>query len=451
MLKKFIILTLVVLLESNFYAVSAQDDTQKIYDVKYKLTNFRNPSDLRGRFGLLLFSPDEKRLATIGTTRDVVIYDLADGAVKATINNGNAGFNAVSFNPDGERIILQDADYGAVGIYETASGKLVREIDGGGKLSSSKKIMLDTQRNVGGLEMPAAPVTSDWESVLIAKNEGEYRIVNPATGEEKFNLFHSDKPNAVLDFLKMAFGLYVVTGAFLISNGQFSADGNYIIIANGNKTPTLWNAKTGNLIAKLEADSDQVFGAAFSPNNQLTATSDLDGVTRIWKTATGELAASVGSKKERSYFTAWSADGERVVTNALKKDARVWNARNGEPLFTLDGSKAASVVFSPDGKLIATTPQQNKKIMAQIWSAENGKLLASVPRQKSEDRAFSLVWSPDSRMLVTPSSDFVRVWSAGGKPLQTLENAVFPARFNSGGTLLATGGKNDVGYVWQIK
>ena len=68
MLKKVLVFVFTILMFSNSFAAFAQENSaEKFAKVKFKLADFRNPSFLRGRFGLLLFSPDAKYLATGGT------------------------------------------------------------------------------------------------------------------------------------------------------------------------------------------------------------------------------------------------------------------------------------------------------------------------------------------------------------------------------------------------
>src|ERR1700754_5025538 len=105
MFKKLVVFTLLIILQGNFFTLSAQENKDKqIAQVKFKLPDFRNPSELRNRFGLLQFSRDGKLLATTGTDRDLKIYDVEAEKLKATIDSrkaglaGKAGYNAFSFS-----------------------------------------------------------------------------------------------------------------------------------------------------------------------------------------------------------------------------------------------------------------------------------------------------------------------------------------------------------------
>lgn len=457
MFKKLLICTLWILLQMPFFSVSAQTEKNETAQLKFNLTDFRNPSDFRMRFGLLRFSIDGKLLATSGTDRDLKIYDVESGKLLTTIDSkkaglgGKAGFNAFSFSPDGKFAVAQEENYSSVKVFDTTTGNLVRTIDGRGKLSAAKQIQAELFKGLGSLEMINITADSNWKNILITKNDGTFQIVDIESGTVKQTLEHTSKSNKTWDFMKMIFQAYVpVPLAFLIANGRFSEDGKKIIIANGDKTPTLWDVETGKLIAKLEPQTDRVYQAFFSSDSSLLITSDVDGVNKIWNADDGKLISSFGSEKDKNFAASWTKDSTMIVTTTLKGDARFWNAREGKVKHSLEKSRASGISFSPDGELIATIHQDDKKQMAQIWNAGNGKLIATLPRQKSEDRALSLVWSPDGKILVTASSDLVKVWNSNGEFLQTLPNAVFPVRFSADGKLLATGGKNDVGYVWQI-
>lgn len=446
------------LFNSIFVAAQQQESsTEQIFRLKYKLDNFKNPSQWRGRFGLLQFSPDGKLLATSGVFHNINIYNTETGELKTTLSGDKNGFNAFSFNPDGSKTaIAQDMDYSEIRIFDLETGKLLKEIDGTGNSAANKKILNNSMKGLAGLEMFEAPITPNWTTVLIQRNEGEYELVDVATNTVKYTLKHSEKSSRFRDFMKL---LFVPFPGILVPNASFSADGKHVVVANGNNTPTLWLTATGAQIARLEPQEDRVYQAIFSPDGQLVATFNIDGVAKIWDTETGKILASFGSKKEPIYGGAWDVSAQKFATISYKiklaslefeKDTPVWNARDGKVLYRLENANAGGIFFSPDGKLVATDERENKNIMARIWNAETGALLATLPRNKDEDRALNFVWNPDGKYLAAASSKEVKIWNVEGKFIQTLENAVFPARFSRNGKLLATGGKNDVGYVWQM-
>jgi WD40 repeat protein len=133
MLKKYIVFVLMLIFSANAAFSNAQTPNEKPkISLKYTLTDFRNPSNLRNRYGLLQFSPDGKRLAVSGTDRDIVFYDVETGKAVSNIESkkvalgGKLGFNAFSFSADGKFAVAQEESYSDFGIFDTSGGELVR-------------------------------------------------------------------------------------------------------------------------------------------------------------------------------------------------------------------------------------------------------------------------------------------------------------------------------------
>ena len=80
-------------------------------------------------------------------------------------------------------------------------------------------------------------------------------------------------------------------------------------------------------------------------------------------------------------------------------------------LQTLQGHQDSveSVVFSPDGKQIATASWDNT---ARVWSVDTGEELQTL--QGHESLVYSVMFSPDGKQIATASDDdTARVWQVG--------------------------------------
>ena len=77
-------------------------------------------------------------------------------------------------------------------------------------------------------------------------------------------------------------------------------------------------------------------------------------------------------------------------------------------IFVLNHNKFVwDVVFSPDGKYVATASSDNT---ARIWNASTGKQIFNLTH---DDRVYNVVFSPDGKYIATASADeTARVWNA---------------------------------------
>ncbi len=434
--------------------------------VKHNLAEFRDASIWKGRAGLTLFSPDGKYLAISGKTADVVIYETATGTIKTKIDG--EGFTAFSFSPDGTFVVAENSSNYSLEIYETETGKNIRNIRGLDKLSNFKKYIGGSglYGNAFGVyqyespEMQRVPISPNWKTVLINKNDKEYSIFDFATGDFKYELEHENFSKSwettKLIFLMLGNGTQL---AGSISFAEFSSDSKFVVIVNGNKKPTIWNVETGKLVAILETQN-KVFNAKFSPNGKMISTSDLGGVTNIWDSETGKSISNFGTKNDRTLVAMWSNDSQRIISvaSSKKNDVRVLEAKSGKNLFVFEKSDSFQIFASKDKGLIATIPKKDKTILFQLWETDTGKLLATVPRKKGENSLVSLKWSPDNQLIATTNGlrNDIQLWNLNGEHLQTLPNTTFPMKFSDDGKLLATGGrtadpKNDIGFIWDLK
>jgi WD40 repeat protein len=463
---KRILTVLVVFSSALSMSGLAQSPSQKdVAHIVASMSEFRDISVWKGRTGLMHFSADGKYIAVSAKTADIAIYSTETGKIVSMIDG--KGFLAVSFSPDSKNLVVQHKVDSSMEIFEVESGKSLRSIRGAGSTSRISKSLGGTGiiNEINGvfptivIEMGRIPAPNDWRNLLVNKNDSEFSLYDFETGSLKYELKHADYSGGK-ERAKIALALLIGGGSLYLgsaSNTRFSDKGTFLLIANGNRQPTLWKAATGELVAKLDSTA-RVMYHRFSPDESMVATSDYEGITRVWDTANGQMITTIGSKKQGAMVAAWSSDSSKIILIPEKTgDLAAFDPKSGQPEFSYSGSVPDGALFSDNLKFVATRPRKNKAVLFQLWETDTGKLLATVPRGKNEDAIISLKWNPNDYHFATSQGlkDDIKIWNTKGERLQTLTNTTVPMEFSSDGKLLATGGrlannKTDIGYIWAF-
>ena len=418
------------------------------------------------------WSPDARTFAVYDG--DVLLYDAATVKVRAVIKTSGAPMpKAISFTPDGGRLIIVSD---RVRVYDVADGRLLRQFGEGAEPinhyeTKFKPEMVSVLNSDGQyeneyktpgtyentLELPTMYISDrvaspDGKYLLVrARKDEDAQVYNLGTGELKFTL----EP-----FVEAGKKRRVSSGDAL---GEFSADGRFIVTSHADRTPRLWNATTGALVANLAPQSDTVYGVRFSPDSKFVATTSFDGIVKIWEAATGTLRHTIGAKKEQHYFAVWNPKDNSFVTKSVRSrkwEINIWDAATGALVAKLD-DKATKEKFeddltfdySPDGKILLTKatnystvlspllPNKKLRAIAHLWDARTGSLVTSLrddKKREGDDYIYDkFFWSPAGDFLITTGA-VVRLWNPRGELLQELDNkAVVTASLSPDGRLLA--------------
>ncbi|MCC3584509.1 NACHT domain-containing protein [Microcoleus sp. PH2017_30_WIL_O_A] len=148
----------------------------------------------------------------------------------------------------------------------------------------------------------------------------------------------------------------------------------------------------------------------------------------------------------------FSPDGKLLATGDTDGIVRLWEASSCREILTCKGHSnvVESVAFSSDGKILASG-SYDKTI--KLWDVKTGECLKVL--QGHTESVMSVRFNPDGNILASGSFDgTVRLWdirtSECCKILQDHTKVGFSVAFHPGGEILATGSGDQTIRVWNI-
>ncbi len=216
------------------------------------------------------------------------------------------------------------------------------------------------------------------------------------------------------------------------------------------------------LRAKLQGHTAWLTDVAISPDGKLVATASFDQTIRVWRTETAQEVSIFKRHEETVGAIVFSPDGKYVASSS-PSTVRVWSAITGEQTIELekDGSRFVSITFSPDGKHLAIA----NGLRAQVFEALTGKLSAtmeghtgivSLQGENIQGHIRAIDISPDGRFLLTGAGDnTARVWDFfTGQQIAVLDGHTEPittARFSADGHHVLSASSDHTAKIWDLK
>lgn len=432
------------------------------------------------------FSPDGKRLATVGADNTLRIWDVETG--KMLIDPIIAHDNwvlCVAWSPDGTRIVTGSADE-TIRFWDASSDeslgqpmglplsrhsdwirKLVYSPDGqilvsvseddtvifwnanNGRLLTDEPLRAHDNQVYGAAFDPTGDhlvtVGLDervvlWNmtkpdllgSLILTQNDEAHDVIYTSDGETIISLGY-DANVYRTDLTSLSSTILFTPEIGRLIAASLSPDESQLAVVSDVGQLQLWDMNTASpLTEPIVAHNSSIFDVAYSPDGTQVATVSDDTSMIVWDVAglinTNDFQfKTFADHADGVLAVAWHPDGKIIASASRDKTIKLWDVARGDVLASLEGhtSDIEDLVFSPDGNLLASAGRDNTIRLWDVQAALNGNLLPSEVLSGHTDWVLALAFSPDGTLLVSGGRDrAVILWDVADRQLigQPLKN-----------------------------
>ena len=371
-----------------------------------------------GEILALAFSPDGTILASSesGPDHPIRLWHVAEQQLQRTLFGHTGWTDALSFSPDGKTLVSGSKD-NTIRLWDVHTGKL--------------KHLLEEHRD----DVNAVTFSPDGKLLASGSRDGSIQLWDVRIGA----LFAVLEQNTrfPMEVEAIAFSPDCTTLASAIADQiwlwdistrqvtrileghtadvttvTFAPDGRTIASAGWDWTLRLWDTFTGKLRKTIGEHTSAVNTVAFSPNGKTIASASRglihlwrpkDGLLRLWYARTGEHIEHFIDHIDYVRTVVFSPDGKLIASGDFDSRLRLWDANTGNHIITLRGGGPA-VAFSPDGKLLANQYRGSRNnVTIGLWDVRTGELRHVLGKHHSP--LTCMAFSPDGKTLVSSSRD----------------------------------------------
>jgi len=231
----------------------------------------------------------------------------------------------------------------------------------------------------------------------------------------------------------------------------FSPDGKMLAGGFTDGPLVLWDVETGALLRKIGVRASPQ-SMTFSPDSKFLVVGEGDSIT-FWNVQTGAKFRTLSLITSRVNSVVFSPDGKTMATACGDGRIRLFNASTGTVFRTLSGhtDECFSVAFSPDGMTLASGSHDRT---LKVWDMETGTMIRSI--SSPVDQFLTVVFLADGKTIATGSFDpTIKLWdTATGSLKRTLDGHrgwITSLAVNADGKRLASGSTDGRYTLWDIE
>jgi WD40 repeat protein len=229
-------------------------------------------------------------------------------------------------------------------------------------------------------------------------------------------------------------------------------DGRRVTSRGFDQAINVWDAASGELLARYEQAGATIWHAAVSDDGERIATCDESGVLRVVGVAPTDMRRTLGSARNTVHRVRFSPDGSLVACASSDGTISAWKSGHADAAWLSAGDAPLSALaFHPSGSRLAVAAHSGQIELLELGAAEPGR------RAHFADAPSMVTWlgySPDGQLLAVLSGES---WcdlldGTTGQPVGRLEGhsgRVIDAAFSCDGSVLYTVGADGELIAWD--
>lgn len=384
-------------------------------------------------------SPDGKTMATTGDDGTVRIWDVDTGEQLLRWQAHCQRARTVDFHPNGDQIVSASQDETAR-IWNLSS--VESQLEAGLAAENDDCVLLTPDQELvhdGGWIL-AAKFSPNGSKLVTTGGDSNARLWDAQTGEQIARLSHIDDN----------WGWQLA----------FTQDGERLISAHADGTVTVWQVNDGRKSKpfdqphQFEEDDKQREIRSLTVNraNDVALTVDASGLYVLWDVTTGEQMSNTIGSDEPVLLATMSPDGNQIATVHQDNSIRVRERYSGEMLQELIGHAGTvnHLSFSQDGKWLLTASSDRT---ARLWNLESGEELLVIDGH--DEAVMDARFSPNGMVIATAGADgTVKLWDTQtGAQISAWSfhtDLIHTVEFNADGRLLLTASDDGTAVLWDV-